>query len=116
MAGESQPAAGMRVAAIDVSHWHARYDAAWLPVFRDLGATFVGMSDPNGEIASDHAEQFGGKAFTDYRAMVEETKPDFVVALGRHIDMPERIEGDAALFVRGVVAKPPGDEGVRRFV
>jgi predicted dehydrogenase len=80
----------LRVAAIDVSHWHARYDAAWLPVFRDLGATFVGMSDPNAEIAADHAEQFGGKAFTDYRAMIEETKPDFVVALGRHIDMPER--------------------------
>ena len=37
----------LRVAAIDVSHWHARYDAAWLPVFRDLGATFVGMSDVN---------------------------------------------------------------------
>ena len=28
------------------------------------------------------------RAFTDYRAMIDETKPDFVVALGRHIDMP----------------------------
>jgi predicted dehydrogenase len=110
MASESQPAAGMRVAAIDVSHWHARYDAAWLPVFRDLGATFVGMSDPNGEIASDHAEQFGGKAFTDYREMVEETKPDFVVALGRHIDMPERFRFLVEEGVPFLMEKPWGTD------
>lgn len=101
---------GLRVAAIDVSHWHARYDAAWLPVFRDLGATFVGMSDPSEAVATDHARQFGGKAFTDYRAMVMETKPDFVVALGRHIDMPGRFRFLVEEGIPFLMEKPWGTD------
>lgn len=100
----------LRVAAIDVSHWHARYDAAWLPVFRDLGATFVGMSDENARIAADRASEFGGKAYNDYRAMVEETKPDFVVAMGRHVDMPERFRFLVAQGVPFLMEKPWGTD------
>ena len=33
--------------------------------------------------------RYGSRAFADYRAMIDETKPDFVIALGRHIDMPD---------------------------
>ena len=32
---------------------------------------------------------FGGLPFTDYRQMIEATKPEFVIALGRHADMPD---------------------------
>lgn len=101
---------GLRVAAIDVSHWHARYDAAWLPVFRDLGVTFIGMSDVSREIAEQRADDFGGKAYTDYRAMIEETKPDFVVALGRHIDMPERFRFLVGESVPFLMEKPWGTD------
>lgn len=78
-----------RVAAIGVSHWHARYDASFLPIVRKLGIEIVGMADGKAEVAQDHADEFGGKAFTDYREMVAETRPDFVVALGSHAEMPD---------------------------
>ncbi len=78
-----------RVAAIDVSHWHSAYDAAYLRVLRDLGCDIVGVSDRDERIAKNRAEHFGSAPFTDYRRMIETTKPEFVVALGRHCDMPE---------------------------
>jgi predicted dehydrogenase len=78
-----------RVAAIDVSHWHSMYDAAYLRVLRDLGCDIVGVSDRAERIAGDRAARFGGTPFTDYRRMIETTRPEFVIALGRHCDMPE---------------------------
>jgi len=78
-----------RVAAIDVGHWHSAYDAAYLRVLRDLGCDVVGVSDRDERIAKNRAERFASTPFTDYRRMIETTRPDFVVALGRHCDMPE---------------------------
>ena len=78
-----------RVAAIDVSHWHSAYDAAYLRILRDLGCDIVGVSDRDERIARDRAERFGSTPYTDYRRMIETTRPEFVIALGRHCDMPE---------------------------
>jgi predicted dehydrogenase len=78
-----------RVAAIDVSHWHSAYDASYLRVMRDLGCEIVGVSDRDEGTAKNRAERFGSTAFTDYRRMIEAMRPEFVVALGRHCDMPE---------------------------
>ena len=78
-----------RVAAIDVSHWHSTYDAAYLRILRDLGCDIVGVSDRAEEIARDRAERFASTPFTDYRRMIETTTPEFVIALGRHCDMPD---------------------------
>jgi len=69
-----------RIAAIDVSHWHSAYDAAYLRVLRDLGCDIVGVSDRDERIAKNRAERFGSTPFTDYRRMIETTKPEFVVA------------------------------------
>ncbi len=77
-----------RIAVTEVNHWHSSYDAAYLQVLRDLDVDIVGVSDADAALAEDRARRFGGRAFADYRAMIDETKPDFVVALGRHIDMP----------------------------
>src|SRR5262245_53419491 len=78
--------APIRIAAIEVSHWHALYDAAYL---RHLAAMsdvrLVGLSDPSPEILAHRAAALGGPpTFTDYRALLAETRPDFVIALGRH--------------------------------
>ncbi|MEP4378691.1 MAG: Gfo/Idh/MocA family oxidoreductase [Alphaproteobacteria bacterium] len=105
-----KPANKLRVAAVDVSHWHARYDSAWLPTFRDLGATFVGMSDPKQEVAAARAEEFGGEVFSDYREMIHKTKPDFVVAMGRHVDMPERFHFLVDEGVPFLMEKPWGTD------
>lgn len=78
-----------RFAVIDVSHWHSVHDAAYCTILRDLGREIVGVSDRDPAIAADRANRFGARAFTDFRAMIDTVRPDFVIALGRHIDMPE---------------------------
>ena len=83
--------APIRIAAIEVSHWHSLYDAAYL---RHLAAmpdvTLVGLSDPSPEILAHRAAALGQPpTFTDYRAMLAEVRPDFVIALGRHSGMAE---------------------------
>jgi predicted dehydrogenase len=80
-----------RIAAIQASHWHSLHDAAYL---RHLAAMadvqLVGLHDPSPDIAARRAAALGGPpAFTDHARMLAETRPDFVVALGRHCDMPE---------------------------
>ena len=75
----------IRIAAIEVGHWHSLFDAAYL---RTLAKTpevqLVGIQDPDAGMAAARARELGGPpAFTDYREMLARTRPDFVVALGR---------------------------------
>jgi predicted dehydrogenase len=79
----------IRVAAIEVSHWHAVHDAAYL---RHLVAmpdvALVGVQDGDAGLAAKRAAEVGNPPiFTDYHQMLKETRPDFVVALGRHRQM-----------------------------
>jgi predicted dehydrogenase len=79
----------IRVAAIEVSHWHSLYDAAYL---RHLVAMpdveLVALQDSNADLVAKRAAAVGNPpTFTDYRKMLAETRPDFVVALGRHRQM-----------------------------
>lgn len=81
----------MRVAAIEVSHWHALHDAAYLRHLAAMGdVELVGLHDPSAEVAAQRAAAIGGPpVYTDYRQMLAETRPDLVVALGRHAAMAE---------------------------
>jgi len=97
-----------RVAAIDVSHWHSAYDASYLRILRDLGCDIVGVSDRTRQIAKDRAERFGSTPFTDYRQMIEATRPEFVIALGRHIDMSDTFRFLVGAGVPFVMEKPWG--------
>jgi predicted dehydrogenase len=79
----------IRIAATEVSHWHAVYDAAYL---RHLIAMpdveLIAIQDSNAGLAAKRAAEVGSPlTFTDYREMLETTRPDFVVALGRHRQM-----------------------------
>ena len=80
-----------RIAVIEVNHWHSTYDAAYLTVLQnlDLDVELVGVSDSDASIAEDRARRYETTAFTDYREMIDATKPEFVIALGRHVEMPE---------------------------
>src|SRR5262252_2604478 len=78
-----------RVAAIEVSHWHALHDAAYL---RHLIAMpdveLVAIQDSDAGLVARRAAEVGSPpTFTDYRQMLATTRPDFVVALGRHRQM-----------------------------
>ena len=85
----------IRIAAIEVSHWHAVFDAAYLRhliVMPDV--ELVAIQDSDTEVAAKRAAEVGRPPiFTDYRKMLAATRPDFVVALGRHRQMP-RIAND----------------------
>jgi predicted dehydrogenase len=79
----------IRVAAIEVSHWHALHDAAYL---RHLVAMpdveLVALQDSDAGLVANRAAEVGNPpTFTDYRKMLAATRPDFVVALGRHRQM-----------------------------
>jgi predicted dehydrogenase len=84
-------AAKIRVAAIEVSHWHSLYDAAYLRLLAGMAdVQLVGLHDPDAAVVAERAAALGGPpVFTDYRVMLEKTRPDFVVALGAHARMPE---------------------------
>src|SRR5436309_5374794 len=79
----------IRIAAIEVSHWHALNDAAYLRhlvAMPDVKLVALQDSDP-GLVAKRAAEVGSPATFTDYRDMLAATRPDFVVALGRHRQM-----------------------------
>ena len=81
----------IRVAAIEVNHWHSVYDAAYLRhlvAMPDVNLAAIQDSDA-GLVAKRAAEVGGPPTFTDYRKMLATTRPDFVVALGRHRQMAE---------------------------
>jgi hypothetical protein len=79
----------IRIAAIEVSHWHAVYDAAYLRhliVMPDVEP--VPIQDSDADVAAKRAAEVKNPPiFTDYRKMLATTHPDFVVALGRHRQM-----------------------------
>jgi len=79
----------IRIAAIEVSHWHALHDAAYLRhlvAMRDV--ELVAIQDSDSALVARRAAEVGNpKTFTDHRQMLATTRPDFVVALGRHRQM-----------------------------
>jgi predicted dehydrogenase len=81
----------IRIAAIEVNHWHSLYDAAYLRhLVRIPDVQIVGLQDPSPEVAAKRAKEVGNPSiFTDYKQMLAEIKPDFVLALGRHSVMAE---------------------------
>ena len=99
-----------RVAVTEVSHWHSAYDASYLRILRDLGCEIVGVSDRSARIAGERAKQFGGTPFNDCRQMIEATKPEFVIALGRHCDMPEIFRFLVGAGVPFIMEKPWGTD------
>jgi len=81
----------MRVAAIGVSHWHSLYDSAYLVHLAGIPDTqLVAIQDESPSIAARRAAALGNPTvYTDYRKMLAETRPDFVIALGRPSRMAE---------------------------
>jgi predicted dehydrogenase len=77
------------IAAIGVNHWHSLYDAAYLPQLQQMaGVRILAVQDSDATIAAERAAAIGNPPnYTDYRQMLAETKPDFVIALGRPPDM-----------------------------
>ena len=77
-----------RVAVIGVGHYHATLAPFYLHLLQNEKLDIVGVHDPDRAVAEDRAKRCGSTAYTDYRAMIDKTRPDFVLSLNRHVDMP----------------------------
>ncbi|HEX3176383.1 MAG TPA: Gfo/Idh/MocA family oxidoreductase [Methylomirabilota bacterium] len=100
----------IRVAAIGVGHWHALYDAAYLRLLAGMeDVQLVGLHDPSAAVAAERAVALGNPpVFTDYRAMLDKTRPDFVVALAPHAHMAETALALIDLGYPFMMEKPMG--------
>ena len=76
----------VRIAAIGVGHWHSLYDAAYLKSLAQMPEVqLVGVQDADAALAAQRAAQVGEPpVFTGYPEMLGNTRPDFVLVLGRH--------------------------------
>ena len=77
-----------RVAVIGAGHYHATLPPNYLRILQNEKLDIVGVHDPDRAVAEDRARRCGSTAYTDYRAMIDKTKPEFVLSLNRHVDMP----------------------------
>jgi predicted dehydrogenase len=100
----------IRVAGIEVSHWHAVHDAAYLRHFAAMpDVTLVGVQDGDAGLAQKRAAEVGNPpVFTDYHRMLKETRPDFVIALGRHRQMAKIAHDLLDAGVPFMMEKPMG--------
>ena len=105
---ERVPRRPQRAAVIDVSHWHSANDASYLRILQNYKVDIVGVSDANKMIADERAQRFSSVPFTSYREMIEKAKPDFVIALGRHIDMPATFRYLVETHIPFLMEKPWG--------
>src|ERR1700749_2005190 len=87
--GEGDDHMTIRVAAVEVSHWHALNDAAYLRHLKAMpDVELVAIQDSDaGLVKKRAAEVANPPTFTDRGKMLAEVRPDFVVALGRHSQM-----------------------------
>jgi predicted dehydrogenase len=79
----------IRIAAIEVSHWHALNDAAYLRHLKAMpDVELVAIQDSDAGIVARRAAEVGNPpVYTDYKKMLADQRPDFVLALGRHRQM-----------------------------
>lgn len=98
----------LRVAVSGVSHWHAPMH---LRALTNAGANLVGVADPSPQAAREVAEDRGVRAYQALAALVEATRPDLVVALGKPRDVLRDAEWLVEHDVPCVVEKPIGTSG-----
>jgi predicted dehydrogenase len=77
-----------RVAVIGVNHYHATSTPNYLRILQSEKVDILGVHAPDDAIAAKWAGEYNSTPYTDYRAMIEKTKPEFIVALGKHVAMP----------------------------
>jgi predicted dehydrogenase len=77
-----------RVALVGADHYHATSTPNYLRILQNQKVEIAGVHAPDAQIAAKWAEMYGSTPYTDYRALIDKTKPEFVIALGHHAAMP----------------------------
>jgi predicted dehydrogenase len=115
-AAQRQPAAQngrrrpQRVALVGADHYHATSNPNYLRILQSQKLEIAGVHAPDAQIAAKWAQQYGSTPYTDYRAMIEKTKPEFVVALGHHAAMPAEFRFLVEAGVPFLMEKPWGTD------
>jgi predicted dehydrogenase len=97
-----------RVAVVGADHYHATSTPNYLRILQGEHVDIAGVHAPEMAIATKWAKEYGSTPYTDYRAMVEKTKPEFVIALGRHSAMPAEFRYLVESGVPFLMEKPWG--------
>ena len=74
----------LKLAMIGVSHWHVPLYFPGLP-----GGAVKAVSDPDEKIAKSFAERLSCRCYTDWRALLDAERPDFVFAFAPHCEMKD---------------------------
>lgn len=98
----------MRVAVSGVAHWHAPMHFKALDY---AGAQVVGVTDPSTNTAREVAVARGLDAYDGLAELVETTRPDLVIALGKPADVLEDARWLVDHGLPCVVEKPIGISG-----
>ena len=97
-----------RVAVIGADHYHATSTPNYLRILQQQKVAIVGVHAPEAAIAEKWAGEYGSTPFTDYRALIDTTKPEFVIALGHHAAMPAECRYLVSARVPFLMEKPWG--------
>ena len=78
----------MKIALLGVSHWHM--PLFFEPLMQEKEHEIIAVSDTNPAVAQAYAEKIGNgcKAYTSYKELCLERRPDFAFTLAPHNEMP----------------------------
>ena len=99
-----------RVAVVGADHYHATSTPNYLRILQTQKLDIVGVHAPEVAVAEKWAQQYGSTPFTDYRALVEKARPEFVIALGHHAAMPAEFRYLVDAGVPFLMEKPWGTD------
>jgi hypothetical protein len=97
-----------RVAVVGADHYHATSTPNYLRILKGQKVDLVGVHAPDAAIAAKWAAEYGSTPYTDYRVMIDRTKPEFVIALGHHAAMPAEFRFLVSTGVPFLMEKPWG--------
>ena len=95
----------LNLAFVGVSHWHV---PLYLRAVKEYGLKVVAVSDTDPEASRKVASDLGCGSFTDMNDLLEQNRPDFVFAFGRHCDMPGIAKKLISLKIPFAMEKPIG--------
>jgi len=96
---------GLRAVLVGGGHWHA---ARHLESLIGLGHTIVGVSDPNPDAARRVGEQIGCRSSQDPVELIHHLKPDLIMAMGVHQEVPAIVDRLLDTQVPMILEKPLG--------
>jgi predicted dehydrogenase len=95
-----------RVVVVGIDHYHAISPPNYLQILAAEKLDIVGIHAPDLALASKYATQYKSTPYANYREMIEKTKPEFVMALGKHSAMPEEFRYLVSTGIPFLMEKP----------